>query len=234
MIEKKLFKQKVNQNLIENYVYATLGRLSCSSIDLRRTPLGEKVTVYTSKPGLVVGRKGENIRALTEGLKKEFGMENPQIEVSEIVNPKLDARTVAKGIVEGFMRFGARRFKVMAYHAVDSVMDAGALGVEIVVSGRGLPSVRSRTWRFNAGYLKKSGQVSEALVDKAIESADIKTGTVGVQVSILRKDVVLPDSITIVESAVSEEVVDNSNVKKDVAVPAASEEKSVDGESVKS
>lgn len=238
MIEKKLFKEKIKENLIEEFVYKSLGRLSCSSVDLRRTPLGEKITVYTAKPGLIVGRKGANIRLLTEQLKADFGLENPQIEVAEITEPRLDARTVAKGLVEGFMRFGARRFKVMAYQALDSIMQAGAQGVEIVVSGRGLPGVRAKTWRFNAGYLKKSGSVSESLVDKAIEAADIKTGTVGVQVSILHPNVELPDSIKLitpvaVSAAVEEEKVVRKarrKVKKDV-VAHVEGEVSHDGES---
>ena len=195
MIEKKIFREKVRKYAVEQYVQSALGKLSCSAIDVQRTPLGEKITVYTSKPGLIVGRKGANIRLLTQKLKDDFGLEDPQIEVAEISNPLLDARSVAKELVESFMRHGAKRFKVFAYQTLERVMRAGAKGVEVVVSGRGLPGVRAKTWRFTAGYLKKSGSVSETLVDKAIEAANLHTGTVGVQIKLLRPDVVLPDSI---------------------------------------
>ena len=195
MIEKKIFREKVEKYAVEQFVQSALGKLSCSSIEVQRTPLGERITVYTSKPGLIVGRKGANIRLLTQKLKDDFGLEDPQIEVAEISNHLLDARSVAKELIESFMRHGAKRFKVLAYQTLERVMNAGAKGVEVVVSGRGLPGVRAKTWRFIAGYLKKSGSVSETLVDKAIEAANLHTGTVGVQVRILRPDVVLPDSV---------------------------------------
>ena len=168
-----------------------------------RTPLGERVVVYTSRPGLIVGKKGANIKILTKILKEKYKMDNPQIEVGEIVNPDLDAATIAKGLVSGLMRFGAKRFKVMSYKALEGVMKAGAKGVEIVVGGRGLPGERARTWRFYAGYLKKSGDVAESYVDKAVEAANLKSGTVGVKVSVLHPDTKLPDSVEIKDVQVS-------------------------------
>ncbi len=227
MIEKKIFKEKLKECAIQNFIYDTLGPLSCSAIELQRTPLGEKILVYTAKPGLIVGRKGANIRLLTEKLRTDFGLEHPQVEVAEITNPKLDSASVAKNLVEGFMRFGAKRFKVMAYRALEDVMRAGAKGVEIVISGRGLPGVRAKTWRFTAGYLKKSGDVSETMVDKSIEAANIKSGTVGIQVKILRPDVVLPDSIIIAKpEEVSVTVTEEPSVKDEAELLKKVEKKS--------
>src|SRR3989344_5611329 len=123
---------------------------------MQRTPLGEKISVYTSRPGLIVGRKGANIAKLTAELKKRFNMDNPQLEVVEIENPALDAATVVRNIINGFERFGPKRFKAMAYKALDDSMKAGARGIEIVIAGRGVPGERAKTWRFSAGYLKKS------------------------------------------------------------------------------
>ena len=74
-------------------------------------------------------------------------------------------------------------------------MDSGATGAEIVISGRGVPSQRSKTWRFTAGYLKKSGDISENYVSKGFAVAHLKSGAVGVKVFILTPDVRLPDDI---------------------------------------
>lgn len=203
MIERQLVAQRIKEKEIEDFVLTKLGVLSCSHIKMQRTPLGEKVVVYTARPGVIVGKKGANIKFLTKSLKEMYGLDNPQVEVAEIENAVLDATTIAKSLVAGLMRFGARRFKVMAYRSLQNVMKAGALGIEIVISGRGLPGERAKTWRFTAGYLKKSGDISETYVDKAIEASNLKSGTVGVKVSVLHPNVVLPDYIKVKEVGVS-------------------------------
>lgn len=195
MIERQIITQRIKEEALADYVMNFLGRLSCSRVSLQRTPLGEKVIVHTSKPGLIVGKKGANIKELTRMLKAKFNLENPQVEVAEIENPNLDSASVAKSLVAGFERFGPKRFKAMTYKALDNVMRAGALGIEIVVSGRGIPSTRAKTWRFMTGYLKKSGDIAESFVDVAHESCNLKSGTIGIKVNILKSDVRLPDKI---------------------------------------
>src|SRR3989344_6099841 len=66
---------------------------------------------------------------------------------------------------------------------------------EIVIGGRGVPSSRARSWRFLAGHLKKSGDISENHMKRAIAVAHLKSGSVGVKVSILTADIKLPDDI---------------------------------------
>lgn len=122
-------------------------------------------------------------------------MENPQIEVEEISNPATDAASVARTLISGFQRFGPKRFKAMAYRALDEALKAGASGIEVVISGRGVPGERAKTWRFSAGYLKKSGDISASFMDRCYEGCDLKSGTIGIKVSILHSDVVLPDKM---------------------------------------
>ncbi len=218
MIERQIVSQKINEKAIEESVMRFLGTLSCSKIEIQRTPLGEKLLVHTARPGIVVGRKGANIKMLTHKLKQEFNLENPQIEVVEIENSNLDAATVAKSLVAGLERFGPKRFKAMAYRALDNVMRAGAKGVEIVISGRGIPGVRSKTWRFLSGYLKKSGDISANFVDRAIEASNLRSGTIGIQVSILKPDVELPDDVKIIEKSLDKKIEDTVVVKKEKEV----------------
>ncbi len=199
MIERQIVAQKVKERQIESFVFLYLGKLSCSHIKMQRTPLGEKISVYTSRPGLIVGKRGANVKKLTDLLKTEFNMENPQLEVIEIENPYIDAASVARSLISGFERFGPKRFKAMAYRAIEDAIKAGAKGIEVVVSGRGVPSERAKTWRFSAGYLKKSGDISANYVDRCYESCNLRSGTIGIKVSILHSDVVLPDDISFIE-----------------------------------
>jgi len=199
MIERQFFARKIKEQQIEEFISSNLDKAGYSHTEIIRTPLGEKIIIYTSRPSLIVGRKGTNIKELTEVLKKKFGMENPQIEVSEIDTPNLNAKSVAKHIIHTFERFGPKRFKSIGYKALQDIMDAGALGAEIVISGRGVPSSRAKSWRFKTGYLKKSGHIAESLVKKGQATAHLKSGSVGVKVAILTPDIILPDKITLKE-----------------------------------
>lgn len=204
MIERQIVAQKVRQFHIQEYIESKLGKAGYSHTEIQRTPLGEKVVIFTSHPGLVVGRKGENIKELTEELKKNFNMENPQIEVAEIENPLFDAPLVAKIIVNSLERFGPKRFKSLGYKTLENILNAGAMGAEIVIGGRGVPSSRAKSWRFAAGYLKKSGDVAVTQVRKGYAVAYLKSGAVGIKVSILTPDIQLPDRITFLDT-ISEE-----------------------------
>ena len=197
MIEKQIVSKNLREYLIQDYIKDCLPKGSYSRIDLKKTPLGEKIIVHTSMPGLVVGRRGENILELSKVLKLKFNMENPQVEVSEINEANLDPASVAERIASSFERFGPKRFKLIGYKELQNIIDAGAFGAEIVISGRGVPGSRAKSWRFQAGHLKKSGDISENLIKKAIAVANLKSGTIGIKVSILTPDIIMPDKIEI-------------------------------------
>jgi|SRR3989344_2941859 len=227
MIERQIVAQKNKEKAIENFIFSYLGKLSCSRVKMQRTPLGEKVSIYTSRPGVIVGRKGANIARLTEELKHRFNMENPQLEVVEIENPYLDAATVVRTLISGFERFGPKRFKAMAYKALDETMRAGARGIEIVISGRGVPGERAKSWRFLAGYLKKSGDIAANHMDIAIEGCNLRSGTVGIKVSILHPDVLLPDEINFKKLSEVKAEVKQEEVKAEENTEAVKEAESV-------
>jgi small subunit ribosomal protein S3 len=202
MIERQFVSQKVKEYQIQEYIKSKLVGTGYSHTEIQRTPLGEKVIIYTTRPGLVVGRKGENIKQLTTVLNKRFNVENPQIEIGELINPMIDANYVADRISSTLVRFGSKRFKSVGYKTLQQILDSGALGAEIVISGK-VPSARARSWRFSAGHLKKSGYISQNEVKRAISTANLKSGTVGIKVSIMTPDIVLPDKILIFDSAMN-------------------------------
>ncbi|MBW3001804.1 30S ribosomal protein S3 [Candidatus Woesearchaeota archaeon] len=203
MIERKLLKSKMKEFQVEDYIAKTLQNAGHSHTKLVRTPLGEKIIIFASRPGIVVGRKGENIKKLTNTLKRKFKFENPQIEISEVENPNLDAQIVAEKIASTLERFGLKRFKATGHKTLSDVMSAGAIGIEIVMSGK-IPSTRARSWRFYSGYLKKCGDIALTGVKTAYASAQLKSGTVGIRVKIMPPDVKLPDDIEITEEPTQE------------------------------
>lgn len=182
--------------MIERFVSENLKRVGHSKTKLVKTPLGEKVIIYASRPGLIVGRKGQNIKSFTKVLEKEFDLENPQIEIIEVENIHLDPNIVAENIASALEQFGTGGFKGVGHKAMADVMRAGALGVEILISGK-IPGSRAKRWRFYQGYLKKCGDSALEGVKVAYVTALLKTGTVGIQVRIMPPDLRLPDNVVI-------------------------------------
>ena len=237
MIEREFIKEKIRNFKIQERISSTVNRYAgIDEIIVEKTPLGERVIIFASRPGLVIGSGGETIKSLTHDLKTKFGLETPQVEVKEIRDPDGRASVVAKKIASDFERFGPKRYKATGYRALTNVIRAGARGAEIRITGVGIPGARARSWRFFAGYLKKSGDTAETVVDKAFEVAALKRGTIGIKVAIMPMGVILPDDVTIkvVEEKVSEKEVEELKevtkivekpVKKTAAAPI--EKKSV-------
>ena len=198
MEERNVIKFKKEEFSIREYIKKSLGKGKVSQVRIEYTPIGEKIIISTHKPGLVIGRKGEKIMELTDVLKKRFKLENPHIEIDEITEPEFEAQIMADEIALGLERLGPLKFKVLAYRTLQRIINAGALGVEIRLSGK-LPGSRAKTWRFAQGYLKKTGD-SAKVVDRAQARAETKPGTVGIKVSILSPHVKVHDKIVIDES----------------------------------
>ena len=206
-IERKFITQNMKELQIKGHILSTLGKVGVAHVKLHRTPLGEKILISCSRPGLVVGRAGSNIQRLTTELKAKFGLENPQIEIEELTNPMLEASILAEMISNSMERFGTGRFKGIGHKAMTEAMRAGALGIEILISGK-VPSQRAKTWRFYNGYLKKCGDVAVEGVDISYRVAVLKTGVVGIKVSVMPPTTILPDRIDInpMEPGVVEEI----------------------------
>lgn len=225
MIERKIIAAKFKEFQVSEYVKSNLGRVGLSSIKLQKTSMGEKVIVSASRPGLVVGRGGATIQKLTADLRKGFKLENPQIEIDEIKDFGLDAAVVAESIVAQLERFGTQRFKGIGHKSLETVMRAGALGVEILISGK-IPSSRAKTWRFVDGYMKKCGDIAITGVDTSKQFACLKTGVVGVQVRIMPATTILPDKITIKKDVFSGPIIEEvkADKKEKTSKPAKADE----------
>ncbi len=224
MIERAFIAQKTKEYYIKKFIEARLSKTGVSHIKLKKIPLGEKIIIHTSRPSLIVGSKGSNIRDLTKALKAEFKLENPQIEIEEVKNIYLDSKIVAEQIASSLERFGSARFKGIGHKMMENVMNSGALGVEIHISGK-IPSARAKSWRFYQGYLKKCGDVAVEHVRKATASALLKTGMIGIQVAIMPPDVKLPDSIEIRDQLVAQPEATSDKKAAEAAAKTSSLEK---------
>jgi small subunit ribosomal protein S3 len=203
MIEKKFVKMKKDEFALKEFIKEELGKGKISSVTIERTPVGEKIAIRTSKPGLVIGRRGEKIAELTSTLKKQFSMENPHIEIAEIKNPNLDAWSVAEEVALTLERFGPMGFKTAAYKMLERIKKAGGLGAEIRLSGK-LPSERARSWAFRFGLLKKAGDAAK-VVDRAKIAAETIPGVIGIKVEILTPEANIVDRLEVNKNMISEQ-----------------------------
>lgn len=199
MIERDFVSRKKTEFQIQEFISESLKGVGLSHTKIQRTPLGEKIIIFASRPGLIIGGGGTNIKKLTKALKKKFNLENPQIEISEVENVNIIASVVAERIASALEKFGTMRFKGVGHKAMADVLNAGGKGIEILISGK-IPSARARTWRFYQGYIKKCGNVAVTEVDTAYKVANLKSGIVGIKVSIMPPDVRLPDDIRFKDS----------------------------------
>jgi len=193
MDEKKFVAFKKEELGVKEYIKNALGKGKISGVVMEYTPVGEKIVIATSRPGLVIGRRGEKIEELTRVLKTKFKLDNPHIEIKEITQPALDAQLMADNIALLIEREGSLKFKVIAYRALQDIMRENALGAELVLSGK-LPGERARTWRFKQGLLKKTGEPSKVVLKGEAQAITI-AGVVGIEVSILPPDAKIHDRI---------------------------------------
>jgi len=228
MIERDFIAQKTKEYYIKKYIEEKLKGVGISSIKLKKIPLGEKIIIQANRPSLIVGSKGSNIKSLTKTLKRDFKLENPQIEINEVKNIFLDANLVAERIASSLERFGSQRFKGIGHKTIENVLNAGAIGVELIISGK-IPGARAKSWRFYQGYLKKCGDVAFSGVRKAQKAALLKSGIIGIKVAIMPPDLVLPDNIEILKEPITvmEEIPAEGEPKKATKKKASTKKKSV-------
>jgi small subunit ribosomal protein S3 len=185
---------------INEYLRSELVRAGFAGVDLQKTPLGVRITLKTSRPGLVIGKAGKRIQEITEVLANRFGLEMPQIEVAEVQQPDMDAQIMAERLA--FSLDKGRHYRRAAYYILRKVMDAGALGCEIRISGK-ITSQRARDQVFRAGMMRKSGHPAELAVSKGVVHCILKTGVLGIVVKICRPGYWMGDEVTINEEGLA-------------------------------
>lgn len=206
--ERKFVAQAIRRNEIEKFLENEFTRAGYSHTDIQRTPLAMRITVHAHKPGMIIGRGGKNIDKISEMLKKEFGFENLQLDVQEVMNPNTDAHIVAKGIANAIER--GLNYKKVVNMTVSRVMHSGAIGIAIRIGGK-IGGAMSRVEKFTEGYLKFAGDTAETLVSTAYATANVKLGVIGIQVRILTQ---MPSDRMIMKKLLEKKVEENGNIEE--------------------
>ncbi|MHC1631364.1 MAG: 30S ribosomal protein S3 [Methanotrichaceae archaeon] len=203
-VEKKFVESGFTKALINEFLIKELSRAGYGGMMMNRTPMGTQITVYAEKPGMIIGKGGKLIRKLTRDLDHKFRLDNPQIDVQDVGKSELNAQVVASRIASSLER--GWYFRKAGQSMIRNIMENGALGCEIVLSGK-LTGPRSRTEKFIRGYVKHSGKPAEEIVDYGYAVAVKKLGTIGCQVRIIPPGVVPPDKFEIVAPPEEEEAI---------------------------
>jgi small subunit ribosomal protein S3 len=215
-IVKRFITESIKKTEIDEFLQKKLERAGYGGVDLSKTPLGTHVVIYAMRPGIVIGRGGETIKELATTLEENFNISNPQISVSEIEVPEFNAFVVASRVASALQR--GVHFRRAGFWALNQVMDAGALGVEIVISGK-LRTERARFEKFRAGYFPRCGDAALKYMKKAEAHVQLKPGIIGVKVKIMPPDAKFPDKIQIAEELPPEEKVEEKEEKIEETLP---------------
>lgn len=176
--------------LLKDYLREEIKDAGFSDVEISKTPTGTRVVVYVTRPGIVIGRKGSGIRALTETLASKFALKNPQISVSEIPRPELSPSVMCNRLASHLERGTAFRRATM--WTLQNIMEGGAMGVQITVSGK-LRGDRSAFEKHSAGVLPRAGHHANVIVAEDIAHVKTKMGLIGVRIRIARKEKFVPE-----------------------------------------
>lgn len=195
---KKYSEYLINDLQVRKYLEKKLKVAMISGISIERPTGAAKITIATARPGIIIGKKGEDIESLQKELTKLMGVP-AQVSIEEITQPDLDARLVADGIASQLER--RVMFRRAMKRAVQNSMKAGAQGIKVELSGRlgGAEIARSEWYREGRVPL----HTLRADIDYSNVRAETTYGTIGVKVWIFRGEVL--DGMNRVYNPVKEE-----------------------------
>jgi small subunit ribosomal protein S3 len=183
--EKGDYAELLNSDLrVREYLQKRLAQAAVSRIQIERPAKSARITIHTARPGIVIGKKGEDIERLRRDVTKLMGVPT-HITVAEIRKPELDAQLVAEGIAQQLER--RIMFRRAMKRAVSNSMRLGALGIKVCVGGRlnGADIARSEWYREGRVPL----HTLRADVDYGVVEAKTTYGVLGVKVWIYKGEV---------------------------------------------
>jgi len=194
---------------LDEYLKQSLKETGYGGVDIQKTPIGTRITLYVTRPGLVIGRKGIGIKDLTARLEQKFGLNNPQVSVMEIEVPELNPKIMANRIAQLIERGTA--FRRAAMWTINTVMGAGAMGVEVTIAGK-LRSERAHFEKHAVGVIPKSGNAADRIVKVGVTDVLTKMGLMGIQLRIALKNEI-PNEFELIDS--KSETSTNTNLETD-------------------
>ncbi len=184
--DEKNVAEKLQEDLmVRNYIKNRLKKAGIARVIVERTAKQVRITITTSRPGVIIGRSGKDINQLEEELRK-LTKKDVKVLISEIKRPELDAQLVADNIAAQLE--GRISFRRAMKNAVSSTMRVGAEGVRVMCSGRLGGADMSRTEQYKEGRVPLHTLRSD--IDYAQGRAETVYGSIGVKVWICRGDVI--------------------------------------------
>jgi len=191
--ERKFIRENTNRILIKEFLIKKIEGAGFGGMSIQRTPMGTRINILVERPGMVIGKSGNKIKELTEEIKNNFKVDNPQIEIQEAGSKaSLNAQIMAEKLAEALER--GWHFRRAGHSTVKRIMDAGAKGCQIIIAGK-LTGARHRTEKFTEGHIKYCGETAKEVMDVGYAAAKLKPGVLGVKVRIMKPDAKLPDDI---------------------------------------
>ena len=194
--ERKFIRENTNRILIKEFLIKKIEGAGFGGMNIQRTPMGTRINILVERPGMVIGKSGIKIKELTESIKQNFNVDNPQIEIEEAgskasTNAQIMAEKLAEALERGW------HFRRAGHSTVRRIMDAGEKGCQVIIAGK-LTGARHRTEKFTEGHVKYCGETARQVMDSGYAVAKLKAGVLGVKVRIMKPDAKLPDEIKLV------------------------------------
>jgi len=187
---KNVIRDNYNAMLLNEFLRKEIKDAGFSKFDITKTPTGSRVTLYVTRPGIVIGKKGFGIKALTQKLETDYGLKNPQIAVEEIAKPELSPSVMCNRMGSHIERGTAFRRATM--WTLQQIMDGGAMGVQITVSGK-LRGDRSALEKHTQGVLPRAGEYAKNIVSQDIVHVKTPMGLIGIRIRIANKEKIVPE-----------------------------------------
>jgi len=187
---KNVIKDNYNMMLLNDFLREEIKEAGFHKVEISKTPSGTKITLYVTRPGIVIGRKGVGIKQLTEKVETDFGFKNPQISVEEIPKAELSPSVMCNRLAAHIERGTAFRRATM--WTLNQIMEAGALGVQITISGK-LRGDRSAFEKHTQGILPRAGNYAKDIVSEDVTHTKTAMGLIGIKIRIASKEKVVPE-----------------------------------------
>ena len=187
---KNVIKDNYNMMLLNDFLREEIKEAGFHKVEVSKTPSGTKITLYVTRPGIVIGRKGSGIKQLTEKVESDFGFKDPQISVEEIQKAELSPSVMCNRMAAHIERGTAFRRATM--WTMNQIMEAGAMGVQITISGK-LRGDRSAFEKHTQGILPRAGNYAKNIVSEDVIHTKTPMGLIGIKIRIARKEKIVPE-----------------------------------------
>jgi small subunit ribosomal protein S3 len=194
---------------VRDYLKKKLVGAGVSKIIIERPAKNAKITIYTARPGVVIGKKGEDIEALRNELKKRMGLPDVGLNIEEVRKPEVDAQLIADSITQQLEK--RIMFRRAMKRAMQNAMRLGALGIKIMSSGRlnGIEIARTEWYREGRVPL----HTLRADIDYGTSEALTTYGLIGVKVWVYKGEQAGQQDVSVSALAEPEKKVRKSGAK---------------------